>query len=271
MESGTTNARTQFTVVGLGAALILVASCARPSSKLPAPQGGAATAGAESNESPEQRSERRSRELNLQVVQLMSQERYSEAVPIAQHALEITESLHTKPHPNLSADLVTLASLYQKLGDYFNSESLVLRAVDVDTQLHGRNHPETAVDLALLARAQEEKGDAGAEQTYLQAVSILRSSLDQQQYVDYYGKAVDAYTDFLRRKKRFSDAIKALSEAEQILETADPGLAVRMLESLAEISGELQDHVSVAKWNARAHELKQIMAKSPGGVTIIAK
>jgi tetratricopeptide (TPR) repeat protein len=68
--------------------------------------------------------------LTQQVIELTKQGHYSEAVPLAQHALAIREKALGLDHPDVATSLNSLAFLYSKQGRYAAAEPLYKTLTD---------------------------------------------------------------------------------------------------------------------------------------------
>jgi nephrocystin-3 len=69
--------------------------------------------------------------------------RYPEAEPLCKRALEISEKVLGKDHPNVVASLNSLALLYQAQSRYSEAEPLYKRALKIAEEKLGPHHPHT--------------------------------------------------------------------------------------------------------------------------------
>lgn len=90
-------------------------------------------------------------ELNSRVVRLYQEGRFSEAIPMAQGALETARSLYGMDHPYVATSLNNLGALYHSTGRHSEAESLYRQALRIDHQLFGEDHPRVAVGRSNLA------------------------------------------------------------------------------------------------------------------------
>ena len=81
--------------------------------------------------------------LNQQVIQLYKQGRYSEAIPLAQRLLTISEPLGPD-HPDVANSLNILGVLYRFQGRYAEAEPLLKRALSIREKALGPDHPDVA-------------------------------------------------------------------------------------------------------------------------------
>ena len=89
--------------------------------------------------------------LTHQVIQLYSQGRYLEAIPLAERALAIRERTLDPNHPDIARSLYNLARLYYTLGRYADAETLFKRSLTISEKAFGPDHPSVAATLNGLA------------------------------------------------------------------------------------------------------------------------
>jgi tetratricopeptide (TPR) repeat protein len=196
--------------------------------------------------------------LNQQVMQLAMQGKLAEAIPLARRALELTERVHGKVHPNVSADLITLADLYRCQGDFFNAEPLIARAIEVDKQLYGPRDAEIGVDMGSLAMLYASKGDAkAAVKTYGEALDILYAARPSARHMANMAEMHRGYAEALLELNRYEEAMKQYANAEQIYEmTNNPARAAKTLVEMAEIDRQHGNQRRANIWLDRARQLK---------------
>jgi len=177
----------------------------------------------------------RARQLNLQSGYLARQRRFAEAIPVAREALELSEQLHGKVHPNIAADLFTLASLYRAQGDLFNAEPLIQRAIGIDRQLYGERHPEVGADLMVLGQLQQDRSDrTAAERTYRESIAMLGAPGASAKYQLQLAQAHYLLGMLLRNERRPAEANTEFAAAVPVLEREAPAMAVEALLIMAE-------------------------------------
>ena len=116
--------------------------------------------------------------LNQQALQLYGAGKYSEAIPVANKALELREKAFGPEHPATARSLNNLAELYRKMGDYAKAEPLLQRALKINEKALGPEHPDTAVCLSNLAGLYSDMSDyAKAEPLYQRALKIREKAL----------------------------------------------------------------------------------------------
>ena len=75
--------------------------------------------------------------LNQQAIQLYNQGHYSDAIPLAQHALALREKALGHNHPDVAQSLYVLASLYAAQGRYADAEPLFKRSIAINEKIWG--------------------------------------------------------------------------------------------------------------------------------------
>ncbi len=104
----------------------------------------------------------------------------SEAEPLYQRALAISEQQLGNEHPNVAAILNNLGELYQVQERYSEVEPLLQRSLAIAEQQLGSNHPNTALSLNNLAEVYRQQGRySEAESLYEQSYSILTNVLGE--------------------------------------------------------------------------------------------
>jgi tetratricopeptide (TPR) repeat protein len=189
---------------------------------------------------------------NQRVGALAQAGRLDEAIDVAKRGLALTEKAFGPAHANVSADLITLANLYQRQGDYFSAEPLVMRAVDIDTKLYGPQHPEVAVDLGAVALLLQLKGEyASADQKYQQALTMLASTREER-YQPYVTEFRKGRGDALVRGGRLREGLAQWDQAAGVFERTNPPRARRLLIDMAEVARQLGDQVAADRYLQRA-------------------
>ncbi|NEO41912.1 MAG: tetratricopeptide repeat protein [Moorea sp. SIOASIH] len=110
-------------------------------------------------------------QLNQQVEELYQQGKYSEAIPLAEKALEIRQEIWGEDHLDVATSLNNLALLYQSQGRYPEAEPLYEQALALTKKLFGQDHPDVATSLNNLAALYESQG------RYREAEPLLREAL----------------------------------------------------------------------------------------------
>lgn len=113
------------------------------------------------------------KKLNDQAVKLHDAGRYDEAVPMAERALAIQESVLGQDHPDVAATVNNLAELYLAKNDYTRAEPLLLRALAIREKMFGTDHSDVASSLSSLAELYYAMGDyKRAAPLFLRALAI---------------------------------------------------------------------------------------------------
>jgi CHAT domain-containing protein/Flp pilus assembly protein TadD len=115
--------------------------------------------------------------LTQQIIQLYKQGRYSEATPLAQRLLTISEPLGPD-HPDVANSLNILGFLYRFQGRYAEAEPLLKRALSIREKTFGPDHPNVAQSLNNLASVYEAQGRyTDAEPFYKRSLAIREKTL----------------------------------------------------------------------------------------------
>ena len=85
--------------------------------------------------------------MNQQVLQLIEEGKYAQAIPLAERALAIREKILGKEHRDTAQSLNNLAELYHDMGSYDKAEPLYKRALAIKEKVLGSQHPHTATSL----------------------------------------------------------------------------------------------------------------------------
>ncbi len=111
--------------------------------------------------------------LDAQVISLHQEDRYGEAIPLAERALEIREAAQGVDHLAVATSLNTLASLYHAEARYADAEPLFQRALAIRETALDPEHQDVATvleNLAELYSVQTRYSDA--EPLLLRALAI---------------------------------------------------------------------------------------------------
>jgi tetratricopeptide (TPR) repeat protein len=111
------------------------------------------------------------RVLTQQVLELYGQGRFSQAIPLAERALEIHERELGPQHADTATALNNLAQLYHEAGDYAKAERMYERALAIREQVLEPADPNIAVSLSNLASLYQTVGAyAKAEPLFTRAL-----------------------------------------------------------------------------------------------------
>lgn len=116
-------------------------------------------------------------QLNTQVAHLYQAGKYSQALPLAQKALQLAQS--GKDLAQLNITLSNLAKIDDALGHYAEAEPLYLRTLAIDEKELGSNDPDVAADLDGLATLYDHQHRfADAEPLFERALAIDEKAKD---------------------------------------------------------------------------------------------
>ena len=173
--------------------------------------------------------------LNQQVVQLYSQRRYSEAMPLAQRALAIQEKALGPNHPSVANLLNNLAFLYVAQGRYAEAEPLYKRSLAIREKALGPDHPDVAASLGNLAQLYKDQGRyADAEPLFKRSLTIREKTLGPD-HPDV-ATSLNALASLYQHQGRYADAEplykRSLVVDEKALGSDHPDVAL-LLNNLA--------------------------------------
>ncbi|NEP51209.1 MAG: tetratricopeptide repeat protein [Moorea sp. SIO3C2] len=97
-------------------------------------------------------------QLNQQAIELYEQGKYSEAIPLAERALEIRQEILGEEHRDVATSLNNLALLYKSQGKYAEAELRHQQALALKKKLLGEDHPDVASSLNNLALLYKSQG-----------------------------------------------------------------------------------------------------------------
>jgi len=113
-----------------------------------------------------------------QVIELYDRDKYAEAIPIAETALEIREKALGNRHPEVALCLNYLGVLYKSLGNYSKAEYFYKRALEINVAALGPDHSRVGLIQNNLANLYNSLGDySKAETHYKQAIEIFEKVL----------------------------------------------------------------------------------------------
>jgi len=116
--------------------------------------------------------------LSKQVAALYQQGRYTDAVPLAQQAVEIRKRVLGEDHPDYAASLNVLAELYASQGRYAEAEPLYKRSLAIREKALGPNHLDVAKTLNGLVRLYAlQDRDAESERSCKRMLTVCEKAL----------------------------------------------------------------------------------------------
>lgn len=131
-------------------------------------------------------------DLNLKVIGLYQEEKYEEAVPLAQKARDAAESEYGTQSREYVLALNNLAMLYKKTGHTSAAGPLYKQALAVSEKLLGADHPDLALPLNNLAMFYNMQKDYKKADDYSQrAIALLEKAYGSAH--SYTAEARDRY------------------------------------------------------------------------------
>jgi CHAT domain-containing protein/Tfp pilus assembly protein PilF len=175
--------------------------------------------------------------LEMQVVALFQQGKFSEAIRSAQQILRIRKEMLGEKHPDYARSLFNLAAQHHSRGDYARAEPLYQQALAITKQALGDHHPAYAISLHNLAGLFLSEADyARAEPLYRQAMKIYRHALGEKHPA--YARSLSSLAVLYHEMGDYARADPLLRQAlairKEVLGEQHPDYA-RSLHSLANL------------------------------------
>lgn len=180
--------------------------------------------------------------LSQQIVQLMNESKYKEAIPLAQRALALAEREFGPNHPEVGAALNNLAELYEGVGRYAEAEPLFRRDLAITEKVRGPDHPDVALSLNNLALLYDDQGRyAEAEPLAKRSLAIREKSLgpNSPEVANSLNSLGAIYDNLGRYPEAEPLYVRSLGIRERVLgpDHPDVGSALNNLGSLYESEG----------------------------------
>ena len=193
-------------------------------------------------------------ECHRQATTLREKGKFTEALPLSQRALAISEKSFGPQHQNTAATLCNLAILYQCMGDYAKALPLYERSLAIREKTLGPRHRDTAFSLNGLAHLHQAMGD------YAKAVPLYERSLAIQEKTPGPQHPETAFTlnllaslhkDMGDYAKAVPLYVRSLAIYEKSLGPADP-MTAKSLADLALLYSDMGDHARALPLSERA-------------------
>jgi tetratricopeptide (TPR) repeat protein len=176
-------------------------------------------------------------DFNRKAVELFRERKFSEALPLAQRALEIRERTLNVDHPDLATSLNVLASIYNEQGRHDEAEPLFRRSLAIREKVFGADSMPVAVTLNNIAWLYEvEARYADAEPLYKRSLAIREKALGPD-HVDVT-IVLDNLAALYEKLRRYADAEPLYKRSLAIREKAlgpDHPTMVGALDNLARV------------------------------------
>jgi CHAT domain-containing protein/Tfp pilus assembly protein PilF len=177
----------------------------------------------------------RANTLDQRARELYQAGRYSEAIPLAEEVLAISEAELGPNHLDTATSLNNLALLYEAQGRYEDAEPLFQRALGIREAELGPNHPLTANSLNNLAKLYRAQGRYDDAESLLQHALAIREAELGANHPDT-ATSLNDLAELYRAQGRYDDAESLYQRALAIREAAlGPGhpLTADILNGLA--------------------------------------
>ena len=181
--------------------------------------------------------------LNQRLDQLMSDGKFSEALPLAREAVDITETVTGPFQPDTAAALNILGSVYLQTGDYIHAEPILQRCLSVADKVFPPAHSAVASALNNLAMLYLDKGEYSTAEPLMQrSLKIKESTLgpDSLETVNALNNLGSLYEEMGEYSKARSLLQRGLQTIDKIQAGEDP-LAAKILVNLGSLYQDLGD------------------------------
>jgi CHAT domain-containing protein/Tfp pilus assembly protein PilF len=126
----------------------------------------------------------KAQKLDAKAVRLYKAGKYDEALPPAEHSLEICTSILGPEHLDVVQSLYTLGMIQYAKGNIEKAEQLYQHSLAIREKALGSEHPLVARSIHFIANIYVYKGDyAKAEQLYQRALDILERTLGTEHHL----------------------------------------------------------------------------------------
>ena len=197
--------------------------------------------------------------LNQQVVQLHREGKYTEALPLAERAMAISEKALGSEHPAFAESLHNFANLHRAKGDYAKAEPLLQRAMAIREKALGSEHAAFGESLNTLAELYREKGDyVRAESLHKRALAIREKALGSEhpgvaQSLNNLALLYSLKGDYVRAEPLFK---RALAIREKVFGAEHHSVATT-LNTLAGVYVDKGDYVRAEPLYQRAIAIRE--------------
>jgi tetratricopeptide (TPR) repeat protein len=153
--------------------------------------------------------------LSRRAVQLYHEGQYSQAVSLAEEALELARQVWGEEHPNIATSLNNLAVLYKLQGSLAEVEPLYQEALAMRKRLFPTHHPDVATSLNNLAFLYKSQGRLAQAEPLLEEALAMSKRLLPGDHPDV-AKGLNNLAILLAATSRYPEALELMKEATAI-------------------------------------------------------
>ncbi|WP_238178440.1 CHAT domain-containing tetratricopeptide repeat protein [Calothrix sp. 336/3] len=169
--------------------------------------------------------------LTQQVLTLIQQGKYTEAIPLLEKVLAILEKVLGKEHPDVANSLNSLAALYYSQGNYSKAELLLVRSLAIREKVLGGEHPDVAGSLNSLAALYYFQGNySKAEPLYVRSLAIFEKVLGKEH--PNVAQSLNNLAELYRVQGNYAKAepmlVRSLAIYEKVLGGEHPDVATSL-------------------------------------------
>jgi CHAT domain-containing protein/Tfp pilus assembly protein PilF len=183
-------------------------------------------------------------ELSRRIVELYQQEKYHEAIPLAEKLVVLTKQARGPDDTETATAVNLLAMLHYQMGHYAKAEPLFEEALEIRQKVLGREHPLTAQSLNNLAELYREMVDyAKAEPLHKEALEIRQKVLGREHplaalSLNNLASLYQAIGDYAKAESLFKEALQI---RQKVLGREHPDTA-KSSSNLAELYRAMGDY-----------------------------
>ncbi|MGF1481475.1 MAG: tetratricopeptide repeat protein [Cyanophyceae cyanobacterium] len=170
-------------------------------------------------------------QLNQQVLALLEQGEYAQAIPLAERALAIRERVLGEEHADVATSVNNLASLYYDQGNYAKAEPLFRRALRISEEALGSNHPDVATSLDNLASLYQAQGNYAEAEPLSQRALAIRENNFGAEHLDV-ATSLSNLASLYQAQGRYAEAEpllqRSLAISEKLLEPDHPDVTNKL-------------------------------------------
>ena len=174
-------------------------------------------------------------------------------------AMQASEEVQGKDHPNTAATYNNIASLSQDLGEFDKALEYYLKALAVKEKVLGKDHPNTAATYNNIALLYQDMGEFDKALDYsLKALTVIEKVLgkDHPSTATTYNNIALLYQDMGDFDKALDYNLKALAVCEKVLGKDHPDTATTY-NNIALLYKAMGDFDNALEYNLKALAVKE--------------
>ena len=157
--------------------------------------------------------------VSARVASLYQQGQYSQALPLAQQALQIAQANWGPEHANVAASLHNLGDVERALGKYAEAESAYLQELAICKKLFGAESAPVANALNLLVVLYQDQNDYAKSEPYCQQALRIREKVLGPNHPDV-SQSLNNLAAVYKNQQKYAQADELFKRSIQIEENA---------------------------------------------------